>query len=285
MPTLNYVCRYTAERHNAMEIQRDGTLTEHDRYWNLSHGPRVYYVLKAILKYVRERKPEHLDVLNMSGLNEGKPDPVLFDLLTMNYDREKVSWSTVDHPESLTFTDPIVRQWTEERGIRCIPRDHREEADLPDIPSADIVLCTEVIEHLDYSAMIALMRSCWAALKPDGILICSTPNVLFLGYRVLFALGRWDSLHHDDEPDRVDQGLTGHTIYYDAKRLTRLLRLLNYTDVEATTFNAGHGPGSHRNLFTRTAAATLFALTHLVPSSRQVLLVVARKPIRAEHNE
>lgn len=267
-----------------MEIQRDGRLTEHDRYWNLSHGPRLYYVLKAILKYVEERKPDHLSVLNMSGLNEGKPDPVLFDLLTMNYDRGNVSWSVVDHPESLTFTDPIVRQWTEERGIRCIPRDHRQQVDLPDMPPADIVLCTEIIEHLDYSDMIALMRSCRAALKPGGILICTTPNILFLGYRVLFALGRWDSLHHNDEPDRVAQGLTGHTIYYDAKRLTRLLKLLNYSDIAATTFNAGHGPSQYRNLFTRTAAITLFALSHIIPSSRQVLLVVASKPILAEPN-
>ena len=73
-----------------MEIQRDGRLTEHDRYWNLSHGPRLYYVLKAILKYVEERKPDDLSVLNMSGLNEGKPDPDLFHLLTMNYDRGNV---------------------------------------------------------------------------------------------------------------------------------------------------------------------------------------------------
>lgn len=267
-----------------MEIQRDGRLTEHDRYWNLSHGPRLYYVLKAILKYVEERKPDHLSVLNMSGLNEGKPDPVLFDLLTMNYDRGNVSWSVVDHPESLTFTDPIVRQWTEERGIRCIPRDHRQRVELPDMPPADIVLCTEIIEHLDYSDMIALMRSCRAALKPGGILICTTPNILFLGYRVLFALGRWDSLHHNDEPDRVAQGLTGHTIYYDAKRLTRLLKLLNYSDIAATTFNTGHGPSQYRNLFTRTAAITLFALSHIIPSSRQVLLVVASKPILAEPN-
>ena len=90
---------------------------------------------------------------------------------------------------------------------------------------------------------------------------------------MLFALGRWDSLHHNDEPDRVAQGLTGHTIYYDAKRLTRLLKLLNYSDIAATTFNAGHGPSQYRNLFTRTAAITLFALSHIIPSSRQVLLV------------
>jgi len=116
-------------------------------------------------------------------------------------------------------------------------------------------------------------------LKPGGMLICTTPNVLFLGYRLLFALGRWDSLHHDDDPVHVDQGLTGHTIYYDAKRLSRLLKLLDYTDIEATTFNAGHGPGEYRNILTRAAAITLRALSHVIPSSGQVLLILAYKPI------
>jgi predicted SAM-dependent methyltransferase len=262
-----------------MDIQRDGKLSEDNRAWNLGHGHRIYHVLGAILKYIEKRNPYHLAVLNMSGMNEGKPDPVLLELLTSNYDRAKVSWSVIDHPESLTFTDPNVRRWTEERGIDCIARDHRKQSGPPNTPPADIVLCTEIIEHLDYSDMIALIRSCRAALKPGGLLICTTPNVLFLGYRVLFALGRWDSLHHNDGPACVDQGITGHTIYYDAKRLLRLLRLLDYVDVKATTFNAGHGPGEYRNLLTRTAAMTLRAMSHVIPSSGQVLLVLAYKPL------
>jgi SAM-dependent methyltransferase len=279
MPSRSYVNSYTTQRYNQMEIQRDGILTEDDRTWNLCHGPRNYHILTAILRYVEERNPDYLTVLNMSGMNEGKPDPVLFDLVTANYDRTKISWSVIDHPESLTFTDPNVRQWTEERDIHCIPHDHHKDTGPPNTPPADIVLCTEIIEHLDYSDMIALMRSCRAALKPGGLLICTTPNVLFLGYRVVFALGRWDSLHHNDTPAHVDQGLTGHTIYYDAKRLSRLLRLLDYADIESTTFNTGHGPGEYRNLLTRTAAIALRALSHVIPNSGQVLLVLAYRPL------
>ena len=33
------------------------------------------------------------------------------------------------------------------------------------MPPADIVLCTEIIEHLDYSDMIALMRSLSGGLE------------------------------------------------------------------------------------------------------------------------
>jgi SAM-dependent methyltransferase len=275
----SYIYKYTADRYNQMEIQRDGRLTEEDRAWNLCHGPRTYYLLKAMLTYVQKKNPDHLNVLNMSGLNEGKPDPVLLELLATQYDRSKITWTVLDHPESLTFTDPNIRQWTDACGIHCIPQDHRKNGGPPKTPPADIVLCTEIIKHLDYSDMIALMRSCWAALKPGGMLICTTPNILFLGYRVLFALGRWDSLHFQDGPKYVDQGQVGHTIYYDAKRLSRLLGLLDYTDIEATTFNAGHGPAEYRNLLRRASAITLRTLSNLVPSSRQVLLVLASKPL------
>ena len=84
MPSRSYVCRYTADRYNQMDIQRDGKLSEDNRAWNLGHGHRIYHVLGAILKYIEKRNPYHLAVLNMSGMNEGKPDPVLLELLTSN---------------------------------------------------------------------------------------------------------------------------------------------------------------------------------------------------------
>ena len=146
-----------------------------------------------------------------------------------------------------------------------------------DTPPADVVLCTEIVEHLDYSDTIDLMRSCWAALKPGGMLIVTTPNAVYLGHRFLFALGQWDFLHFNDAPANVEQGLVGHIVYYDTKRLSRMLAALDYTDIRASTFNAGHGPGEYRNFATRAAAITLRALSTALPHSGQVLQVLARR--------
>jgi hypothetical protein len=114
-------------------------------------------------------------------------------------------------------------------------------------------------------------------LRTGGQLVITTPNPVYLGYRVLFAFGKWDFLHHMDEPEHVDQGVTGHTIYYDGQRLTRLLRHLEFVNFKVSTFNAGHGPGEFRNMFTRTAAASLRLATRFVPRSAQVLLVSAER--------
>jgi SAM-dependent methyltransferase len=262
-----------------METERDGVLTDHDRFWNLCHGPRNYQTLRAIAEYIKARDGvEHFTVVNMSGLNEGKPDPVLFDLVCQSFDRNKLSWFVVDHPQSMTFTDPRVRRWTQNRGINCVPHDHRLESRLPATPPADIVLCTEIIEHLDYSDTIRLLRSCRELLKPGGLLFVTTPNAVFLGYRLMFLLGRWDFLFFNDDPAAVDDGLVGHTMYYDGRRLSRILRLLQFDNVAAATFNAGHGPGEYRTIWRRIAAVTLRILTNLVPDSGQVLRVVGQRP-------
>jgi hypothetical protein len=210
-------------------------------------------------------------------MNEGKPDPVLFDLLKNTRSHLGVKWSIVDHPDSLTFTDLRVGQWLKERGLECINHDYRSGP--PPVPeaAADIVLCTEILEHLDYSVGIGLLRCCQKALRPGGMLIITTPNAVYLGHRVLFALGKWDFLHHMDEPKYVDQGVTGHTIYYDGQRLSRLLGNLDFINVKVTTFNAGHGPGEFRNLFTRAAAIILRAACRFVPRSAQVLLASAER--------
>jgi SAM-dependent methyltransferase len=280
MHRLSYseICAETTGSFNTLDAERIGFLRKENAQWNHGHGPRNYYVAEAILEYVNRLGIRHLDVLNLSGTNEGKPDPVLYDLLKRQFSMGTLSWTIVDHPRSLTFSDPHIRNWMAARSISCIAHDHRDgDAVIPQA-TADVVLCTEIVEHLDYSVAIRLLRLCRRSMKPGGLLILTTPNAVYLGYRVLFALGQWDFLHHNDDPAHVDAGVVGHTIYYDGRRLTRLLRALEFVDVRASTFNSGHGPGEFRNALTRTAAITLRMLSHVVPRSAQVLLVTAERP-------
>jgi SAM-dependent methyltransferase len=273
----SYVVDYTTKAYNAMDAERDGQLSRDDKEWNVGHGHRNFFVLDEIIRYVDSRNPCSVHLLNLSGMNEGKPDPVLFDLLAKNRPRLDVKWSIVDHPASLSFADPRIGRWAEVRGFDRIIHDHRNGPPPVAEAAADIVLCTEILEHLDYSVGIALLRCCRKALRPGGVLIITTPNAVYLGHRVLFALGKWDFLHHMDEPQHVDQGVTGHTIYYDGQRLSRLLHNLGFVNIKMTTFNAGHGPGEFRNVLTRTAAITLRAASRFVPHSGQVLLASAER--------
>jgi len=273
---------YTTTAYNAMDAERDGQLNRDDREWNAGHGHRNFFILDKIIRYVDSRQLSLVRLLNLSGMNEGKPDPVLFDLLHQHRPHLRARWSVVDHPRSLTFTDPLIGRWAEERGFDRIAHDFRNGPPPIGEAAADIVLCTEILEHLDYSVGVALLRCCQKVMRPGGLLVVTTPNAVYLGHRILFALGKWDFLHHMDEPHHVDQGLTGHTIYYDSQRLSRLLRNLDLVNVKTTTFNAGHGPGEFRNTLTRAAAITLRAVSRLVGHSGQVLFASAERAASPE---
>jgi 2-polyprenyl-6-hydroxyphenyl methylase/3-demethylubiquinone-9 3-methyltransferase len=59
-----------------------------------------------------------------------------------------------------------------------------------DEPPFDLVISTEVVEHLYDPRSYA--RACYAALKPGGRFICSTPYHGYLKNLVISLLGRWD---------------------------------------------------------------------------------------------
>ncbi len=237
----------------------------------------MWHLVNLIIGYVRRHKLDQVRVLNLSGLNEGKPDPVLFDIIDGQLGETRLSWQVVDHPLSQTFSSPTVCGWLDARGIERLERDFRD----PDfsVPEglADIVLCTEILEHLDLSVAVRLLRSCQRALRPGGMLLITTPNAVYLEHRIRFALGQWDFLHFMDEPDDVDRGLLGHIMYYDGRRLRRLLGHLGFSAITTSTFNAGHGPGEFRNVGTQAAARAIRGLTRLLPGSGQVLLVSAER--------
>ncbi len=188
----------------------------------------------------------------------------------------RLAWSIVDHPLSDTFASPVIAGWLDARGIERIRQNFRDPAfSVPE--DADIVLCTEIVEHLDYTTTTRLLRCCRRALRPGGLLIVTTPNAVHVLHRITVALGQWDFLHHMDTPEDVDRGLLGHIMSYDGRRLARQLGHLGFGPVRFETFNAGQGPGEFRNPLTR-AAIGLRGLSRLLPRSGQVLLVAAERP-------
>ena len=265
---------YTIDCYNRMDAERFGALSADSRQWNTSGGYRVENMLRHIANYIEERKLQSINVLNMSGLLNGKPDPIIHDLLVRRFPALKITWTVVDHPESDTIKDPLIRSWVDQRGICLQAQDFRDQGAIPE-GRADVVICTEILEHLDYSVTVRLLRNCRAALAPDGMLLLTTPNATFVLNRIMFAFGQWDFLHHMDAPDDVDRGLLGHIMYYDGKRLSRLLASLGFTSIKSTTFNAGHGPGEYRNALRRFSAIVLRLATRVLPHSGQGLLVTA----------
>jgi SAM-dependent methyltransferase len=84
----------------------------------------------------------------------------------------------------------------------------------PFINRFDVIMFSEVIEHLPLPGHVVLERL-RIALKPGGLLICTTPNFYRLRNVVYMAIGK-QIYDHFRMP--TDRGL-GHVIEYDPPRL------------------------------------------------------------------
>jgi cyclopropane fatty-acyl-phospholipid synthase-like methyltransferase len=86
----------------------------------------------------------------------------------------------------------------------------------------DLVISTEVVEHLYDPRSYA--RGCFAAVKPGGVLICTTPYHGYFKNLVLAVLGKWDS-HANPLWDG------GHIKLWSRTTLGKLLTEAGFTDL------------------------------------------------------
>lgn len=111
--------------------------------------------------------------------------------------------------------------------------------------SFDSLLCMEGIEHFENQT--GFVRECARVLKPGGVMILSTPNVLHLGSRVAGFLTGQRLMHHgfinEHSTLRGRSGpylYHGHAYLIDAFRLRYILRVvgLELESVRSTTVSA-----------------------------------------------
>jgi SAM-dependent methyltransferase len=143
----------------------------------------VDYVADAVFDLTANRPPvEHLDI----GAGPGD----LIQRLRTRYPKLK-SWAVDYNPGALKLTDVPFGQ--ADLNIDRLPH----EAD-----KFDLVTCTEVFEHLENYRHA--LREAGRVLKPGGLFVVSTPNVLSLKSRwVFFTRGLFtffDPLPMKDEP-------------------------------------------------------------------------------------
>ena len=125
------------------------------------------------------------------------------------------------------------------RGLPSIPF-HQATADTAAIaqlqlPAFDAVVSTEVVEHVYSPRQWA--AAAYAALKPGGVLICSTPYHGYLKNCALAISGKLDA-HFTALWDG------GHIKFWSRRTLTALLQEAGFQVVSSAALVAGPGCGS-----------------------------------------
>src|SRR5258708_326620 len=111
----------------------------------------------------------------------------------------------------------------------------------PSVEPYDVVVLTEVIEHVHTAARVVL--ECIASfLRPGGALVLQTPNAVGLHVRIRTLMGR--NPHH---MIREEQHNPGHFCEFTMDDLTRPLKAAGFDIAEATLRNYfGYRDGSPR---------------------------------------
>lgn len=126
----------------------------------------------------------------------------------------------------------------------------------------DLILFLEVIEHL-YTSPRQTLRFIKTLLSPEGVIVISTPNALFLGHRISLLMGR-----HPFEMIRETRINPGHYREYTRKELLVIGKELALKEEYVEINNACLGSSTkEERLYHR--------LTKLLPSDfRQMMTIV-----------
>lgn len=137
------------------------------------------------------------------------------------------------------------------------------DPDYPELESHDVVVCSEVIEHLHVSA-IPVLRFLSRGLAPQGRLVLQTPNATALPKRLRMLLGR-----NPYEPIRDEKWNPGHFHEYTVGELREAVEAAGLEVERLITANY-FDHGSQKNRAYR-------ALAPVLPGTlREGITVVAR---------
>ena len=136
--------------------------------------------------------------------------------------------------------DPTTGEWhlaggttlqdrCREYGVQSLECDIERQSIPLDDHSVDIIVFTEVIEHLRVGLLPAL-RELHRILRPGGKLILSTPNLLSLQNRLCFLLGRtdYDTLEMPFASLAAEERI-GHSGHFRVFSMPELTDLLSHT--------------------------------------------------------
>lgn len=146
--------------------------------------------------------------------------------------------------------------------------------------SVDVVLCCELIEHLD-GDVLHMLREARRIVRPDGLLLLTTPNHASLTHRWALARGRsvYPALDHPDYPFYAGAGVRNpmrHCREFTVAEIATLLAQAGFSRVAVHTTSAPLPDGHALSWRGRLANHVLHRAQALVAHSGSLIVASAR---------
>lgn len=250
------------------------------KIWAKSNAIRHAYTVDEIIKYAKRKNKKKLKILNASGINCGHQDVSIADYLNNNTDFE-TEWTVFESPNNKYLQNTTLSSLIRKNNIFLNLADFKNTQALYGEKKDyyDIVIFTEIAEHLEHSVLLNCLQSIREKLNHDGIIILTTPNLLSFVNRFYFVCGKGDVQYYGEGIDNMELGLFGHIVLYDLKRMQKILKDSGFNILKADTFNDNYG-GDKTNFTKKIVLSMIEFCTFFVKNSGRRLFIVAEKSAR-----
>jgi hypothetical protein len=209
-------------------------------WWGKKNAFRHALTIQSIIDFVISDKKQNVRIFNMSGLSCGHQDfCICYYLRRQGID---FKYYALEHPNSPYLSNPEFLKKVSDFDINII---HGILGDIDNntiktnYESPDIILFTEIVEHLDHSTFLHSLQILAEVLSDDGYVILTTPNLDSFDNRIKHLLGK-EIDYWGDGIDNLKKGLFGHIAYYNIPRLRRLLADVGFEVYKSSTVNYSH---------------------------------------------
>jgi len=256
-----------------------GHSDEVSKRWAKANSIRHAYTILAIDNYLKNThkdalKISNIELLNASGLACGHQD---FSICEYFLKRYSIEWTVFESPRSPYLDKKKFKELVEKFSIKIELSDFSSTDNPYGMGQYNIILFTEIIEHLDHSTLLNSLKSIRNRLKDKGILILTTPNLARLENRIKLLFGNGDLGYWGDGCENLKKGLWGHIAYYDAHRLDRILRDTGFCCVQYYSFNHR---GPELNLFLKIIKKIIDFTSLFVKNSKQNIFTAKKSDIK-----
>ena len=197
------------------------------KYWAKSNASRHAYIFKYIIDYISKNKMTNLKIINSSGISHQ-------DICMCHFLKKilkiKYTYIVYESPTSSIINNEYLQKLIIEFNIKLNLVNFDKSTNVfKDQSAGNIVLFSEIVEHLDHSTFLNCLINIKEIILPGGVLILTTPNLVSFINRIRILFGNGDGPYWGDGLDNYKKGLYGHITLYDIKRLTRILEDCGYS--------------------------------------------------------
>jgi len=207
-------------------------------FWSKANSLRHAYTVLSIMNYAEEKRKDDLQILNASGLSCGHQD---FSIATFLRDKTDIhfTWTAYESPSNEYLSNDVFKSYISDLQLTVRLCDYNKSSDIyGEDNGSDVVIFTEIAEHLDHSTLLKCLMTIRRKMKDNGIVIITTPNLVCLENRIMILFSNGDGPYWGDGKQNYEKGLYGHIVNYDRKRMERLLRDMGYHINNAFTFTS-----------------------------------------------